>query len=231
MRFYYISIVSVMLLAIIYAAGTAILALFGAWLKKRWAKAWTVMVPLFLLLYAAPVAEEFWIAWNFGQLCKKDAGIFVYKTVEVEGFYDTTAELRNFSNPALPQSADYYNNGGFHFYELTLLDARGGPKRVVHYEKANGAWTPTVLDHPTARYHYTRNIYGERVQHKISRQESRVTDSSTGEVVGRYVEYGRSPPWFFVSLGAAPYSCDGPDGGPNSKFNSLVYRDVLKPIK
>ncbi len=90
MRFCYISIISVIMLAIIYFVGTALLVLLGSWLRKRWSKAWIAMAPLFLLLYTAPVAEEFWIAWNFGQLCRKDAGIFIHKVVEVEGFYDTT---------------------------------------------------------------------------------------------------------------------------------------------
>ncbi len=90
MRFYYISIFSVLLLGLIYLVGTGLLTWFGLWLRKKWKRAWMVMVPLFLLLYAGPVAEEFWIAWNFDRLCKKDAGIFVYKTVEVDGFYDAT---------------------------------------------------------------------------------------------------------------------------------------------
>ncbi len=90
MRFYYISIISVLLLGLIYLVGTGLLTWFGLWLRKRWTKAWMVMVPLFLLLYAGPVAEEFWIAWNFGQLCKRDAGILIYKTAEVDGFYNST---------------------------------------------------------------------------------------------------------------------------------------------
>ena len=74
MRFYYVSIFSILLLGLIYLIGTGLLTWFGLWLRKRWKRAWMLMVPLFLLLYAGPVAEEFWIAWNFGQLCKKDAG-------------------------------------------------------------------------------------------------------------------------------------------------------------
>ena len=87
------------------------------------------------------------------------------------------------------------------------------------------------IDHPTARYHYTTNIYGTKVAHKITRQESRVSDETTGEIIGRYIEYGRRPPWFFVGMGEASFSCDGPNGGPNSKHNRLIYRDVLIPIK
>ena len=90
MRFYYIGLFSLLLLGVVYFVGTGLLVWLGSWLRKRWKHAWIAMVPLFVLLYIGPVAEELWIAWNFGQLCKKDAGIFVNRTVEVEGFYDAT---------------------------------------------------------------------------------------------------------------------------------------------
>jgi hypothetical protein len=47
MRFYYISLISVLLLVAIWAAGTWGLVRFGAWLEKRWSKAWMAMLPLF----------------------------------------------------------------------------------------------------------------------------------------------------------------------------------------
>ncbi|HWQ37905.1 MAG TPA: hypothetical protein VNM24_04710, partial [Burkholderiales bacterium] len=67
MRFYSIGLFSVVLLAVIYFVGTWVLVAFGAWLRRRWKRAWWAMVPLFLLLYIAPIAEELWIAWNFGR--------------------------------------------------------------------------------------------------------------------------------------------------------------------
>jgi len=75
MRFYYISILSIVLLAVIYLIGTVLLVWLGKWLRKRWKHPWVAVTPLFLLLYLGPVAEEFWIAWNFGQLCKGRNGV------------------------------------------------------------------------------------------------------------------------------------------------------------
>jgi hypothetical protein len=216
MRFYYISIFSILLLGLIYLIGTGVLTWFGLWLRKRWKRAWMLMVPLFLLLYAGPVAEEFWIAWNFGELCRKDAGLFIYKTVEVDGFYDDTThwwrQLAE-SNYQFVESRDNTYGG------LWRVERDG--KDVRHFK----------IDRPTARYRYTTNIYGTPVAHKVLRQESRVSDQTTGEIIGRYVEYGRRPAWFFVGLGETSFSCDGPNGGPNSKHNRLIYRDVLIPIK
>lgn len=52
--------------------------------KFRWK--WGLVTPVALTLFAAPWAEEYWIAWHFAQACN-NAGVHVYKKVEVEGFY------------------------------------------------------------------------------------------------------------------------------------------------
>jgi hypothetical protein len=259
MRFYSIGLFSVVLLAVIYFVGTWVLVAFGAWLRRCWKRAWWAMVPLFLLLYIAPIAEELWIAWNFGRLCRQDAGLFIYKTVEVEGFYNATGATLDLVRPGGYRFIESYSREGKGAIRLTFGDAelvRQALARYGHenpgqdataqdvirvrldertealvYPKKGESWRITKLDRPTARYHYSSDIYGTRAAHKITRQESVVTDVASGEVLGRYVVYGRRPPWFFVGLGEVPYSCDGPDGGPNSRHNRLIYRDVLKPVK
>ena len=55
--------------------------------KFRWK--WIVVAPLTVVLLTAPWAEEYWIASHFEQACQ-DAGVHVYKQVEVDGFYDGT---------------------------------------------------------------------------------------------------------------------------------------------
>lgn len=230
MRFYYISLLSPILLGAIYVLGTGLLLWFGAWLRKRMKKPWIVMAPLFALLYIGPVAEEFWIAWNFGQLCRKDAGIFVYKTVEVEGFYDATAGLYAVSNPVPKPAADYYEKGGFQFYELSMADPRGGPSRVAHYAKVNGVWTATVLDKPTARYHYQGNVYGKDVAHGVQKFEDVVVDTTTDEVLGRYLIYYRDGPWFFIGLDRPTIPCRETQEA-SRRYGSLIYRAVLQPLK
>lgn len=227
MRFYYISIVSVFLLILIWSVGTGLLVWLGSRLRRTRKRIWPVMVPLFLILYIGPIAEELWIARNFGQLCKKDAGIFIYKTVEVEGFYDATRPTH--PNARSKVAADDLNKGGYQFYEMPLPDFKGGPTRAVHLEKVNGEWTPTVLEQPSARYHYEKDS-GVRITHKVYRQSSRVFDAETQEVLGQYIRFSREGSWYFVSLGDPGLGCDGPDGGPATQHSFLIYRDVLKPI-
>jgi len=50
---------------------------------------WIIVGPIAVVLLAAPWAEEYWIASRFEEVCK-DAGVHVYKQVEVDGFYDAT---------------------------------------------------------------------------------------------------------------------------------------------
>ncbi len=228
MRFYYPSVFSLMLLGVFYA-----LAMIGLWLwwtkglKRKFSgpTAWSVVA----LVLVAPWLEEFWIAWHFGQLCRKDAGVVINKTVEVEGYYDTTIGLLQIQKPLPEVTSKSFDQRGFKFYEMHMRDPRGGPGKVAHFEKINEMWTGTVIDKPTARYHYTRDLYGVPVEHKITRQEARVTDSGSGEILGQYVAYSRGPYWFFIHLSAPRMGCDGPDMGPNTKHTSLIYEHILKP--
>lgn len=255
MSFYYPSIFSFIFLAVLYAVVLGLIWLVWVKLAKRkfsGPAAWGVVA----LVIVAPWLEEFWIAWHFGRLCKKDAGLVVHQVVEVEGFY---------SDPATG-SLELVKSGGYKFIEsksdkgvnrIEIGDAdflrqateryqQENPNQIAAekdyfrvkldsntealvYPKKSDGWRITNLNRPTARYHYTRNIYGENVAHKITRVEARVADSRSGNVIGRYVSYGRGPYWFYIDLGRPPYSCDGPDGGPSSRYNSLIYRDTLKP--
>jgi hypothetical protein len=217
MRFYYISLFSLILLAVIYVVGTGLLLWFGAWLRKRMKKSWVVMAPLFALLYIGPIAEEFWIAWNFGHLCKKDAGIFIYKTVEVEGFYDDTHSWR----------ADKLEAAGFRW-----MEGRDRTKtRPVYWrhEWVGKEIRSFQIDHPTARYHYKWPNFNTKVSHKIYKQSEEVTDTEVSEILGGSIQYGRKSPWYFVALDDPGMSCPSPGEDP-LKEPGLVYKRILKPI-
>lgn len=256
MSFYYPSIFSFIFLAVLYAVVLGLIWLVWVKLAKRkfsGPAAWGVVA----LVIVAPWLEEFWIAWNFGQLCKKDAGLVVHKVVEVEGFYSDppigTLELvksggYRFIETKSENKVRRIELGNADFFEQAVARYRQeNPKQDIAkkdyfkqqmdektealvYPQKGDSWRITILDRPSARYHYTRNIYGENVAHKITRVEARVANFENNEIIGRYVSYGRGPYWFYISLGRPPYSCDGPDGGPNSKLNSLIYRNTLKPI-
>jgi hypothetical protein len=82
MRFYYHSGLSNLILIPTYVGGFLLIMVVCWGLGKAWKPLWLLAIPALAYLAVAPMWEEFGIAYNFGQLCKKDAGIFVYKTVE-----------------------------------------------------------------------------------------------------------------------------------------------------
>lgn len=229
MRFYYWSGLSWLILLPVYLIGAGLITLLWWWLAKRLSRSWIVIVPLYAVLAVAPWVEELWIAWNFGHLCKKDAGIFIKRTVEVEGFYDATAGLLEIYRPVPPNVAEYYEKGGFKFYELSLANTKGGPSRVVHYEKLKGQWTATALDHSTARYHYRVLASHKAVTHGVKKFENVVLDTQTGDVLGRYLNYYRSAPWFFVGLDRPTIPCRETEEATRKYGTISVYALALRP--
>lgn len=259
MRFYHISILSVMLLGLFYLAGTGLLAALWLWLRKRWKRAWIAMLPLFILLYAAPVAEEFWIAWHFGQLCKKDAGIFIHKAVEVEGFYDAT--MRSAYENTKP--------GGYQFVEHATEDRKGfervqraseeeraralawyaeanpgkeRPKdksifhnlnereRVVVFPGDKEAWRVTGLDRPSARYHYRWPHSHTPVAYKVKSHEWVIEDVEQKTVIAREKAYAREAYWFYIGLDRPTMFCPV-FGSYGEKLTGGLYRLALRPSK
>src|SRR5262249_27203494 len=140
MIFYYYSFFGLLLIVLIYVLGGVLLALLWFALR-RWKRACTVLLPLLVLLLVLPWVEELWIAWNFGQLCKKDAGIFVYRTVEVDGFYDDTHGW----------TAEDLRKSGYQWVE-----GRGAESYWRH-DRLNAHVRSVRITHPTARFRYARD--------------------------------------------------------------------------
>jgi hypothetical protein len=223
MGFYYISIFSIIPLGIAY--GILALIYWGVARVTRGARARTAILSLvgviFLIL---PISEELWIAWSFGQACK-EAGTFISKKVQVEGFYDDTRSTH--AGTPTPQAVDSFEKSGYRFFEMK------GREKFVRIEKSDGQWKPVVLDRPTARYHFrvTDPMDGTRVAYKVSRSGSVVIDKETNEEIARYTSFGRSPPWFFVGLDVPGYACDVPGGWPYTRKSRLVYQEALIPAQ
>lgn len=255
MGFYYISIFSLIPLGIAY--GLLALVFWGlARVTLNMRKRRILLATMGTVFLVLPVAEELWIAWNFGQACK-EAGTRIQKTVRVEGFYDDTGA-----------GLELVRSGGYRFIEsrrqdiftrLTLGDADFAQQALERFAHENAgkdgrkqdvvrvrlddrtealvfpqkseSWRITVLDRPSARYHFrmTDPMDGTRVAYKIVRSGSVVIDQETNEEIARYTSFSRSPPWFFVGLDTPGYACDMPGTWPHTKKDRLIYREVLLP--
>jgi hypothetical protein len=151
---------------------------------RRWRYTWVPFAAVGLAAMVAPWAEEYWIASRFEELCK-DAGVHVYRKVDVEGFYDSTMHT----------GSELIEERGYRFMEHPAKD----PGRIEHVERIRGEWKVTILDHPTARYHFkyayqpTPHRIEEPVRWKLERTERRIVDSQTNEIIGREVIFKRRP--------------------------------------
>ncbi len=258
MRFYYLSLISLLLVAIFYFV--ALYVVRQIWkenLKRPFTGvgAWVVVA----VVLVAPWSEELWIAYNFGQLCRKDAGIFINKTVEVEGFYDST--MRSAFENTKPGSYQFVEHAtedrkGFErvqrasdedralalaWYSETnpgkdrpkgqsIFHPLNDRETVAVYPNGVDAWRITKLDQPTARYHCREVDFLKPVSHQIDRVERAVVDVQTGDVLGRYVNYYRGPYSFFVHLDRPTIPCEETQLE-TRKHGNLIFLSVLKPIK
>jgi hypothetical protein len=190
---------------------------------RRWRFTWVPFVAVGLVAIVAPWAEEYWIASRFEELCK-GAGVHVYRTVEVEGFYDDTGVV-----------GENDLSAGW-----TYLEYRDPVYKDVRRIQKNDGRTQTLhVALPTARYHYrhayqpTPYRYEESVAWKVERTEWQVVDSQSSEVLGRETKYSRYPAvvdaiWMAPLFGSGRTTCKGSAPKPPETRHS-VFKYVLIP--
>ena len=218
----------------IYAVLVVLVAVVAPslWLLKKKPAKWRTILPIALPLLAAPPVEEFWIAHRFETLCK-DAGVHVYKRVEVDGYYDDTGVGPAEPGPIeSPQAVEALERTGFRYKEYRAYRQKvGTPKQIVinHMEKdPNGNWQTTVLGHPKARYHYKKPLEDDWIGWKLTVSEYVVVDSLTDEKLGNRRFYKRYPSvveaLWIRWLGTGMRMCPDPEAGPRQpSFPNAVF--------
>lgn len=256
MGFYYISIFSIPLLAVVYIV--LFLVFWGlARVTRGMPGRKALLAVLGVVFLVLPVAEELWIAWNFGQACK-EAGTFIGKKVQVEGFYDDTtawgprqlaeskyqfveskdslykklSRVERANSESRDRALAWYaekNPSKERSKDLFVVHPVSDSEQIVVSPNSIDAWRVTKLDRPTARYHYKMPHSHSPFAHKIVKHETVVLDSSTGDLLGKYTRFSRGSPWFYISVGKGDFSCDAPKRWPLTKGNFLIFQDVLQP--
>ncbi len=255
MRFYYVSLLSWAVYVVYGAIAIALLSLL--WRKflrltfrnpAYWALAVTILI--------APWIEELWIAYNFDRLCRKDAGMFINKTVEVDGYYNDTGTInrlvggppykfieapegdgkyrrveRATEQEKLAAMAWYSESKGKLPEKEWITHLVSKDTRIVVEMDTGYAWRITRLDKPTARYHYKTINSHTSVGHEIKQFENVVIDTHGGEMLGRYTNYYRGPYWFFISLGAPTIPCAETESDVRARGTLSVDALTLKPSK
>ena len=213
-------LIDYILIAVFY--GMAAVALLFLWLWLRKGRYWRFVIPpLALIALIAPWTDEVWIAWRFSQLCR-DAGVHVYKTVEVEGFYDSI----------LRSGYELIEHYGYKYMEHPS-DPRSKVDRV---EKVDGEWRKTTSDQPSSRYQYRFADPRQEVPigYKLEKTEWQVVDTRAGEVIGRELRFARYPSWvqslWIRYFGNGAVMCEGTAPHP-PVLRYLLYHYVLIPRK
>ncbi|HQU80925.1 MAG TPA: hypothetical protein PLU47_15845 [Azonexus sp.] len=207
-----------------FAIGLSALVLSRLLKNLRWR--WLLLAPPALLLMALPWGEEAWIAWHFNEACK-EAGVKVYRQVEVEGFYDGT----------MGTGYSFIEDYGFKFMEEKTSDGK-----IAHTERPDGQWKTTILEKPSARYHVIYayqprpHVYEQPIGRRLKKIESLVVDSQTGEILGRDVLVKR---WASIAdalwaqfIGSTLRICPDPDLQPHMlplPFPQSVLKPISKP--
>ena len=222
MSAFQITPIGIVIIAIYSFAIIVVALLLSRALKKlRWR--WWLLAPPALLLMALPWAEEAWIAWHFNEACK-EAGVTVYRQVEVDGFYDGT----------MGTGYSFIEDYGFRFMEEKTSDGK-----VAHTERPDGQWKTTILEKPSARYHVIYayqprpHVYERPIGRRLEKVERQVIDSQTTEILGRDVVINRrastADELWAQFIGSTIRSCPGPDFQAYTPSPPFM-QSVLKPI-
>jgi hypothetical protein len=255
MRFYFFSLLSWIAWVVYGVIAVALVSLLWTKLLKLRLRnpGYWVLVAAILI---APWVEELWIANNFDRLCSKDAGIFINKIVEADGYYDGTRKITRLVGRPPFKFIESADDGGRYrrvehatgkekadalaWYQKTKEKQPGEKEwftrpvsddvRVVVEMDTGHAWRVTTLDKPTARYMYTAPQQSTPIGYKIRKTERTVTDSQTQEVLARETLYARDAYWFFIALGAPVMLCQGVDQRESPSVGS-IHNAVLVPVQ
>lgn len=232
-----ISPIGIVIIAV-YSFVIFLIVLFLSRLMSRFRLKWGLLMPPALVLLSLPWAEEAWISWHFNDACK-DAGVKVYRQVEVDGYMDDSSRSsRKSTKPGLwtmdTGSLKSFDRAGYRFTESMLDD--GGVLRV---ERHPDGLMATILDRPTARYHlkYTYqpayHSHEEPFGWKLEKVERQVIDSQTGEILGRQIHINRGFPIYEALwaqfFGGAMVSCPSPNVQPYV-LPPPFPQSILRPI-
>lgn len=228
----FISPFGMIIIAIFYLIAT--IPMIFLWKKiRRFRYRWLLFISLILLIIVLPVSDELWISYNFYEVCK-DSGVHVKRKIEVEGYYNETGG--GIDTPGVVKG---FKETDFSFVERLIgYNPEAKPLKVSHVEKVNGEWFVTILDHPSARYHYRYedSRVWVPIGFQLYKNEMQIIDSETGEIVSRETSFSRYPSlvegvWIRF-FGSGQKICSRPldDKEKKTLTGSLTYHTFI-PVK
>ena len=179
----------------------------------------TIKITGILMLWVVAIFIAYWdvyrIAKEAERLCREEAGLHVYKTVEAEGFLGAS-------------SIDYWSEYGFRYLEMEFV---GGKK--ARYTLAGGKVAKENVEKLLSRYEYVTDL--EVLERPFNRQRQMIRDRQTGEILGEIIAYAVYPGWLdsrllgFLGFSWSPKACDE-DYVPERGKLRYSYRDLVKAV-
>lgn len=201
---------------IVYAAlflPTVLVFLWSLWRQTK--LPWKLTAPLGLVLITLPFWDVYMIGRDADRLCKSEAGLHVYKTVEAVG--------------VAGYGAEYWLNYGFKYVEHMGIGP-GKYSRKYRDTLENGEIVSEEIEEFTIQFDNKTGDNHKVVTKSISRSSHVVIDRETKEVLGDWVFFNIYPGLFdgilmkITGSGPVLWHCGfrSPDG------NEIGVRDLVK---
>jgi hypothetical protein len=171
----------------------------------RWPARVAVLCSAWLMALTVAYGDVLWIAWHAQRLCETEAGLRVYRAVEVEGFLGES------------DIATWARHGFRYLESRDLLDA------PVRHELVDGRQTVTPASALQSLYEYS--YASTPAGYRLSRQQHEVRPIGSRNVLGTLTTFTLFPGWLdrYITAGAGwtPIVCEGPGV---KKVNKLELR-------
>ena len=187
------------------------------WLVLRRFKFGLILIVIGILWTGAVVAaywDVYLISKEAERLCREEAGLRVYKTVEAEGFLGDSG-------------IEYWSQYGFRYLEAEFI---GG--RKFRYTLLDGEVVKEPVEELWSRYEYATD--SEVLEMPFTRDRKFIRDRQSDEVLGEIVSFAVYPGWIdsrmlgFLGFTWTPPRCVGDH--PPTAGKSLSYVILLKAV-
>ena len=148
------------------------------------------------------------------KLCREEAGLHVYKTVEAEGFLGAT-------------DIEYWSQLGFKYVEHDFLGKK------TRYSMLNGRVVKEELNTLLSKYEFVTTL--EVIDAPFNRGIKMIKDRVTNEVLGEIVSFAIYPGWLdsrllgLLGFTWSPAGCDG-DYFPRPQKATLNVTDLITAV-
>ena len=202
-----------LLLFVIFVATPIVYRLFLKKLERK--KRIICISSLWAITFLIGYADVIYISLKARKLCREEAGLHVYKTVEAEGFLGSI-------------SIDYWSKYGYKYVEDLYRD-----NKKTRFILKEGKVISETIPQFISRYEYVRK--SEVLKAPFTRDKDMIRDRQTGEILGEIVAYYVYPGWLdsrlvgLLGFSWSPPRCDG-DYIPKPQKITLQLSDLVRAI-